>query len=181
MTEQKTKSKSKSRLSTQEVGFHDCLAPIAQGLALRVPAIRGHIPEVLEALHEALEGNDRESIAMRMRLQMHLVRVSSGLSLQAASDDLEMISTEQAATMMKCSRPYVAMLVDRGKLVGACKTPGGHRKIPLSSVHAWIQENMPKDAQSTDYRGAARDAGMYDVPEKTYTKLLKRNKGSNIG
>jgi excisionase family DNA binding protein len=141
----------------------------------RLPSIKYLAPDITKALHDTLDGMDRKTIETRMEVQMHLVQVSSGLPLAKIEEENEMISTERAAAMMNCSRPYVAMLVDRKKLPGSVKTPGGHRKIPLSSVHAWIRENLPQQNTNSDYKVAAQDAGMYDVSEETYVKVLSRS------
>lgn len=159
----------------------DSLACVAEGLATRIPSIKGKIPEVMLALHEILDGADKVSIETRMKVQMHLVQVSNELLTGLPSKD-DLLSTEQAALMMKCSRPYVAMLVDRNRLPGAVKTPGGHRKIPRSSILAWMDSNPPSKEADADYKVAARDAGMYDIPEETYIKALSRpGKGSAGG
>jgi len=156
----------------------DSLAAVAEALATRIPSIKKQMPDVVKALHDILDGMNTESIETRTKLQMHLVQVSSGLVLEKNQSD-EMLSTEQAAAMMKCSRPYVAMLVDRKRLAGAVKTTGGHRKIPLSSVRAWMKENLPHRDADADYKRAARDAGMYEIPEETYVKVSSRTrKGS---
>lgn len=154
----------------------DSLASVAEGLASKIPSIKKRMPDVLRALHDILDGMDRKSIETRTKLQMHLVQVSSGLPLEKADDGEEMLSTEQAAAMMKCSRPYVAMLVDRKRLPGSLKSQGGHRKIPLSSVQAWIRENPPRQDSNPDYKAAAADAGMYDVPEEAYVKVSNRSR-----
>ena len=81
-----------------------------------------------------------------------------------------MLSTEDAAQMMGCSRPHVAMLIDSKKLGGAISTPGGHRRVPESAVRAWIKERevASKPSVDADYKSAAKEAGMYDIPEAAY-------------
>lgn len=161
-------------------GRADSLACIAEGLATRIPSIKGRVPEVVLALHEILDGADKVSIEARMKVQMHLVQVSNELLTGIPPKD-ELLSTEQAALMMKCSRPYVAMLVDRNRLPGAVKTPGGHRKIPKSSILAWMDSNPPAKDGGADYKAAAREAGMYDIPEETYVKAPSRSKNETAG
>ena len=174
----KTANKPKNKLSLS--AHADSLAYVAEGLATRIPSINGMVPEVVLALHEILDGADKAAIEARMRVQMHLVKVSSELLAGAPSQD-EMLSTEKAAQMMKCSRPYVAMLVDRNRLHGAEKTAGGHRKIPLSSVLAWIESNPPSNDSDKDYKAAAMESGMYGVPEETYVKVLSRRPKHVVG
>ena len=173
-----TANKPKGRLSGAM--RMDSLACVAEGLATRIPSIKGKVSEIAIALHEILDGIDNDSIEARTKVQMHLVQVSNELLTGAPSKE-EMLSTEQAALLMKCSRPYVAMLVDRNRLAGAAKTPGGHRKIPRSSVLAWIESNPPIKDADADYKAAAREAGMYDIPEETYVKALSRPRRGAVG
>ncbi len=153
----------------------DSLSCVAEGLATRIPSFKGKISEVVLALHEILDGADQASIDTRTKVQMHLVQVSNELLTGLPLKD-EMISTEQAAQMMNCSRPYVAMLVDRKRLPGAVKTAGGHRKIPRVAVLAWIESNSPTKVSDADYKAAAREAGMYDIPDETYIRILASRK-----
>jgi len=84
---------------------------------------------------------------------------------QAGKD--RMLSTEQAAQIIGRSRPYVAMLIDSGKLLGAQTTAGGHRRVPESSVKAWMAHNPP-DSEATKkahYRRAGIQTGLYNLPE----------------
>jgi hypothetical protein len=73
------------------------------------------------------------------------------------------------------------MLVDRNRLPGAVKTTGGHRKIPESSVLAWIEHNPPTKAADADYKAAAKETGMYGIPEETYVKVLSRSRKGTAG
>lgn len=75
------------------------------------------------------------------------------------------LTIEAAAELMQCSLPFVAMLIDHGKLAGASLTEGGQRRVPESSVRAWIKEHETKAAQA-DYRAAAAETGMYCIPEQ---------------
>lgn len=97
-----------------------------------------------------------------------MITISNGQS--AAGDALEggveaMLTIEAAAELMQCSLPYVAMLIDHGKLAGASLTEGGQRRVPESSVRAWIKERDTKATQA-DYRAAAAETGMYAIPEQ---------------
>lgn len=157
----------------------DSLATIASSLAdklvtLGQPATSGLIEQ---ALHELLDGQDQASKALRAALQIHLAIVSNVGSATAADVKTEdMLSTEQAARLMECSRPYVAMLIDAEKLAGAVTSKGGHRKVPKSSVLRWIETtNAAREASTGDkeYRKAAADAGMYAIPDEAYAKTAK--------
>lgn len=143
-------------------------------VALGQPATSGLIEQ---ALHELLDGQDQAAKALRAAFQIHLAIVSNGGSATAADVKTEdMLSTEQAARLMECSRPYVAMLIDAEKLAGGVTSKGGHRKVPKSSVLRWIETtNAAKEASAgdSDYRKAAADAGMYAIPDEAYAKTAK--------
>lgn len=83
-----------------------------------------------------------------------------------------MLSTEAAAELMQCSRPYVAMLIDNKKLAGASVNEGGHRRVPESSVRQWIKEHEAA-AKGPDYHAVAEANGMYEVPEQAFIQADK--------
>ena len=113
---------------------------------------------------------------MRVGLQHYLIEVAEHHSRSSRTADTKtMLTTEAAAELMQCSRPYVAMLIDNKKLAGASVTEGGHRRVPESSVRAWIEERDAKAAQS-DYRAAAAEAGMYAIPEKAFVESKSRRR-----
>lgn len=93
------------------------------------------------------------------------------------ADDLaeRMLSAEAAAELMQCGRPYVAMLIDNKKLAGASVTEGGERRVPESSVRAWIVEREAAAKQS-DYRAAAAETDMYDIPETAFVGTRTRRR-----
>jgi len=145
--------------------------------ALGQPAASGLIER---ALRDLLDGQDRASKELRTALQIHLAIVANA---SVAADPVayeksdEMLSTEAAAKLMDCSRPYVAMLIDAEKLAGGVTSKGGHRKVPKSSVLQWIETTkVAKDgaAGNKNYRKAAVDAGMYAIPETGYVNAAKR-------
>lgn len=156
----------------------DALGTVARRLASRINKPKRSVEpkSLLDALHALLDGSDAESRETRLTLQMHLARVSERLvaGLPAIEDD-PMLSTAEAAQMIGCSRPYVAMLIDQDQLLGGTKSAGGHRKVPKSSVETWIDAH--KVQGSADYRKAARESGMYQIPEISYVKAgTKRRK-----
>lgn len=152
---------------------NDPLLALAKALAGRIRKLKPvNTTTLLQALHDALDGPDAAARQARTIMQLHLVRVSDRLLAGgpvAPHEDDPMLTTENAAQLMQCSRPYVAMLVDRGQLPGAVKSGGGHRRVPRSSVLAWIEAHETRD--STDYRAAAKVAGMYEIPEKIYISV----------
>ena len=161
---------------------NDPLLALAKALSGRIRKLKPvNTTTLLQVLHDALDGPDAAARQARTIMQLHLVRVSDRLLAGgpvAAQEDDPMLTTENAAQLMQCSRPYVAMLIDRGRLPGAVKSGGGHRRVPRSSVLAWIETHETRD--STDYRAAARAAGMYEIPEKVYRSVAggaKRKRG----
>ena len=160
----------------------DVLALIAEALVAKIPALNpGMQQEITSALHELLDGRDESARKARIGIQNHLIQVAENM-LNNGSADVEpcekMLTTEQAAELMDCSRPYVAMLIDNKKLAGATTTAGGHRRVPASSVRAWIKSREPK-SKGADYRAAGIDAGMYDIPEQDYVDVVKHSRKSN--
>lgn len=152
----------------------DPLEDFAKAVASRLRQKKGGIGPrtVLSALHESLDGIDPQSRASRLALQVHVANISDQLlAQQPPLKPEQLISTEEAAAILKCSRPYVAMLIDQGQFAGSLKSAGGHRKVPLSSVLEWQESHRTEcNAGSADYKSAAKTAGMYRIPEKKYTE-----------
>lgn len=152
----------------------DPLGQLASGLASRL-ARKSAIDSraILRALHETLDGADEASRTARLSAQLHLANVADGLmDARSPARGGRLLSTVEAAEIMACSRPYVAMLIDSGKLTGATKTAGGHRKVTLASVEAWIASRESRS--DPDYREAGRAAGMYGVGEGVFMKAALR-------
>jgi len=83
-------------------------------------------------------------------------------------DAEEYISTEEAAQILDCSRPHIAMLCDAGEIHGVTKSYGGHRRIPLSSIMELKQAQ--NDMLPANYKKASREMGLYEIPEETFLK-----------
>lgn len=158
---------------------------MASGLAEKLaawgqPAASGLIER---ALHDLLDGQDRSSKELRTAIQIHLAIVANAsVASYTVADEKseEMLSTEAAAKLMNCSRPYVAMLIDAEKLAGGVISRGGHRKVPKSSVLQWIEATkVAKEGKAggKNYRRAGAEAGMYAIPETEYVKAATRNNG----
>ena len=129
-------------------------------------------------LHEVLESQDEASRQIRGELQVYLAQLILSKDMRIKKESIErMLSTEEAAQMMGRSRPHVAMLIDSGKLLGAQTTAGGHRRVPESSVKAWVAENPPDSpaAKKAAYRQSGIQAGLYNIPEAAFvaTKVAK--------
>ncbi len=159
----------------------DPLGQLASGLASRL-ARKSSIDSraILRALHETLDGADQASRNARLSAQLHLASVADSLMASRTPTHVDrMLSTVEAAEIMACSRPYVAMLIDSGKLAGATKTSGGHRKVSLASVEAWIASRQP--APGKDYREAGKAAGIYGVEEVVVMKAARREPARTRG
>lgn len=158
----------------------DPLATVADQLAAKLPALGAQAqPNLLQALHDLLDGADEAARTSRTQLQIHLINVADHLiSVQSRqpSSAQRMLSTEDAAQLMGCSRPYVAMLIDAKKLAGSVTTEGGHRRVPEASVRDWInsQQSANKVDPDSDYKSAARDAGMYKVSDADYLAVANK-------
>ncbi|MPQ58140.1 excisionase family DNA-binding protein [Duganella sp. FT27W] len=156
----------------------DTWATIASRLAEKLDAwgqpLTSH--QIARALHDLLDGQDQSARELRAAVQIHLAIVASesvASDVVADGKNVEMLSTEQAAQLMGCSRPYVAMLIDADKLAGGVTSKGGHRKVPKSSVLQWIADKSAATIDK-DYRKAAADSGMYAIPDAEYVKAAKR-------
>jgi excisionase family DNA binding protein len=159
------------------VAIGDPLGALAQLMAEKTPSLaKVGKAELMRALQSALGARDERARSLRRDVQIYLICADDESTFTVVTKKPKMLSTEQAAKLMGRSRPHVAMLIDAEKLAGATITPKGHRRVPETSVRAWIQE---RDAQSastgdTDYRKAAREAGMYAIPESAFVQVEKK-------
>jgi len=149
----------------------DALVGIAEGLTFKVPKLKPDDAKVLlKALHEILDGQDERARNIRTGMQHYLIEASEyALRSSLGQESEKMLTTEEAAELMQCSRPYVAMLIDNKKLSGATITEGGHRRVPEASVRIWIDQRNAKSSVA-NYRGAAADSGMYEIPESAFAQ-----------
>ena len=171
--------------SKQKISSHqevDTLDAMAQGLAHNLDEMGAHAEPgmIAQALGKLLCGQDKTTKQMRAAVQIYLALVSNGAlktnSCQVRKTD-DFIATEEAALLMGCSRPHVAMLIDAGKLAGGVRSKGGHRKVPKASVMKWLKETKraaEATADDKDYRKAAVDGGFYDIPDEAFAKAAKR-------
>ena len=82
------------------------------------------------------------------------------------------ITTAEAAEYLDCSRPYVIMLSEEGKLEGVTQGEDGQRLIPIQSLIKWKNEHQ-YDVPPT-YKESATEAGMYAIPDEEWLKNFKR-------
>jgi excisionase family DNA binding protein len=161
--------------NTTRVEAADPLRRMANGLAKKLAVSgRPYTQSLLaDALHELLDGQGDESRNLRTEVQIHLAKVSNFQIRELTSmesKEQEMLSTQKAAELMGCSRPYVAMLIDAGTLEDGVASKGGHRKVPKASVQRWIEQNKPARDTDRNYKKAAAEAGMYAVSDDEYVK-----------
>ena len=74
-----------------------------------------------------------------------------------------MLSTQQVADMLACSRQHVVRLIDEGKLT-ATRTPGGtHRRVRLSDVLEFMKnEDVRRDELMDELTALTEEIGGYD-------------------
>lgn len=98
----------------------DALAGIAEGLVQRVPNLAPEMTKTItKALHELLDGHDELSRNTRIGILHYLIEVAELQGRAPLKPNETMLTTETAAELMQCSRPYVVMLIDNRKLAGA--------------------------------------------------------------
>lgn len=155
----------------------DTWGTMASSLAKKLTALGQPATSALieRALRDLLDGQDQSTRQLRMSIQIHLAILANAGTADVGSE--EMLSTEAAAKLMGCSRPYVAMLIDAERLAGGVKSRGGHRKVPKSSVLQWIEATRAAGmAGNPDYRKSAADLEMYATPETEYVKAARRGR-----
>lgn len=80
-----------------------------------------------------------------------------------------------AAGVLGVSLPYARMLMEQGQIPGALRAEDGVLRAPAPAVRAWAKANRPRG--SADYRQAAREAGMYEIPEGEYAQACRGARG----
>jgi len=99
-------------------------------------------------------------------------------SIAAGSGDgEETLTLAEVAELLQCSRPHAAMLIDAGDLTAAMN--GREPRVTRASVVAYAQTRV--SGGDADYKQAARDAGMYEVPDQVYVEELARKRSPKLG
>jgi excisionase family DNA binding protein len=140
----------------------DVLAGIAEGLVRKIPALApGTARVIAEALHDLLDGHDETSRNLRVGMQHYLIEIAELQRRPAQQHREPVLTTEAAAELMQCSRPYVAKLIDNGKLTGASVTEGRECPVP-PYTHAQLLQTLAlhrAESTVTHFADKWRDAG----------------------
>lgn len=136
---------------------------------------------VAKALDRSLSARTAEGKAIRMALIARLANAEAGEGAvpeakPAATDGL--LTTAQAAAKLEVSRPHVSMLCDQGKLGEVVMTEGGHRRIRISAVQAYLEVRTRQLDGAKSPREAGVEAGLYDVPEGHFTNVVRESAGA---
>ncbi len=121
---------------------------------------------LLQAL-KPLRGPDGASITIQsrpFRIPAALVRamieaaklMSEGHAVGVVPADEE-ISAQQAADLLKVSRPYLLNLVKKGVL--PCRMVGAHHRIPMGAVIAFKREQTPRRRSLAALTAETQDLG----------------------
>lgn len=82
------------------------------------------------------------------------------------------LSIADVAARLGCSRSYVAMLCDNGKLGTVVVTTDGHRRVLACAVEAYLAGHAKSKGVSA-LQQLAQDAGMYAIPEERYSGFVR--------
>jgi excisionase family DNA binding protein len=89
-----------------------------------------------------LDGREVKIPAAVMRALIKAAKLlSEGHAIDVIAADDE-VSAQEAADLLKVSRPYLLNLVKRGVL--PCRMVGAHHRIPTSAVIAYKREQAPR-------------------------------------
>ena len=116
-------------------------------------ADRGHVAELTNQIRKASDVPK----AVRDVLSNVLGLVAEGRDvamLEAAAH----LSPNDAARLVGVSRPLLNQILDEGR-IAFFETAGGHRKIKLEAIHAYIEERDEIAAQLAAARAARRSDG----------------------
>jgi excisionase family DNA binding protein len=82
--------------------------------------------------------------------------MSEGHAVDVVPADEE-VSAQQAANLLKVSRPYLLSLVKKGIL--PCRMVGSHHRIPMSAVIAYRREQAPRRRSLEALTAETQDLG----------------------
>ena len=98
---------------------------------------------------------------------------------EKAPQEKEWITSQEAATRMGFSRPYVVALLDSAEFEGkVLKRAGGHRRVLASSVAEWMNQHgvrHPPSAQDVAKLEAPDDPAFFEeFPEPSESEPVER-------
>jgi excisionase family DNA binding protein len=114
------------------------------------------------------DAHARRIAMMRVLVDAEDVPAMTGAISQANSrvpfpDEAEILSGEQAAMLLRVSRPYINKLLDNGTIPGVEKTESGHRRIPKDAVLRYQAQMKARQAKATEsVVNASKELGLYD-------------------
>lgn len=122
-----------------------------------------------------LEGPDGTTVTMPAEV-LSLLRYAldawtrgNGVTLTVQT---KLLSTQQAAELIGCSRQHVVSLMDAGVIPG--RKVGTHRRIKLQDVLAYIEEeDKQRDEAMTKLVEHTEEFGGYDQDEKIKNRRAK--------
>jgi excisionase family DNA binding protein len=82
--------------------------------------------------------------------------ISEGHAIDVVSADVE-VSAQDAADILKVSRPYLLNLVKKGVL--PCRMVGAHHRIPMTAVIAYKREQAPRRRSLEALAAETQDLG----------------------
>ncbi|MBO0754409.1 MAG: helix-turn-helix domain-containing protein [Bradyrhizobiaceae bacterium] len=82
--------------------------------------------------------------------------ISEGHMIDVVASDEE-VSAQEAADLLKVSRPYLLNLVKRGVL--PCRMVGVHHRIPIAAVIAYKREQAPRRRSLEALTAETQDLG----------------------
>jgi len=82
--------------------------------------------------------------------------MSEGHAVDVVPTDEE-VSAQQAANLLRVSRPYLLNLVKKGIL--PCRMVGSHHRIPMSAVIAYRREQAPRRRSLEALTAETQDLG----------------------
>ncbi|MGO8748348.1 MAG: helix-turn-helix domain-containing protein [Thermoguttaceae bacterium] len=108
------------------------------------------------------DGEEAETVAVpasALRLFLHLlVEMSQGNAVTLIPTHAEM-TTQQAADLLRVSRPYLVKLLDEGKI--PCRTVGKYRRVRFDDLMAYKRKDDEARAKILDQLTAdAQELGM---------------------
>lgn len=83
-------------------------------------------------------------------------------SIDAAPDETDELTSEEAAKLLHVSRTHLNTLVDTGQLGEVCRTAGRHRRIPKAAVLRYKTASKERQAKGLDAMAQASERlGLY--------------------